>query len=252
LAPPTSILSEAAAHRKAIERLAPPSILVDSTHRVIHLSETAGRYLQPSGGPLSGDIGEARQQMLLGELTHRVKNTLSVVQSIAHQSFRLASSGADFIDQFDGRLSALASAHGLLVESDWKGADLGTLARHQLDPHIAKNGSQLTIVGEPLSLPADLATPFGLVFHELATNAAKYGSLSRPTGKVRLHWTLNTGHNPHTLTVVWQELGGPRPNAPSRVGFGTTLIERGIPNATVTREFLADGLVCTIAVPIPD
>jgi two-component system CheB/CheR fusion protein len=195
---------------------------------------------------------EVRQQMLLGELTHRVKNTLTVVQSIAHQSFRSARSREEFIEQFDGRLSALASAHGLLVESDWKGADLGALVSHQLEAYVAKNRSRLAIIGEPLSLPADLATPFGLVFHELATNAAKHGSLSRPTGKIRLHWTLNTRNKPRTLTVVWQELDGPRPKAPNRVGFGTALIENGIPNATVKREFPPDGLICTITVPMPD
>jgi two-component system, chemotaxis family, CheB/CheR fusion protein len=193
---------------------------------------------------------ETRQQMLLGELTHRVKNTLTVVQSIAHQTLRSARSGDEFVEQFDGRLSALASAHGLLVESNWRGADLSALIRHQLQPYIGDE-KRLAINGEPLSLPADLATPFGLVFHELATNAAKHGSLSSPNGKIRIHWTLDSGNKPPTLTVVWRELDGPRPSAPERTGFGTALIKGGIPNATVTREFLPEGLFCTITVRIP-
>src|SRR5262249_19197386 len=103
---------------------------------------------------------EAQQRLLLGELTHRVKNTLAVVQSIAHQTRRLSNSDEDFTDRLDGRLTALAAAHSLLVDSDWKGADLATLVRVQLAPHISGNLERTTIVGEPVFLPADLATPF--------------------------------------------------------------------------------------------
>ncbi|WP_024519376.1 chemotaxis protein CheB [Bradyrhizobium sp. Tv2a-2] len=193
---------------------------------------------------------EAQQRLLLGELTHRVKNTLAVVQSIAHQTRRFSNSDEDFTDRLDGRLTALAAAHSLLVDSDWKGADLATLVRVQLAPHISGNLERTTIVGEPVFLPADLATPFGLVFHELATNAAKYGAFSRKSGMVDLRWNVRTRSQP-ILTVVWRESGGPTVTAPKTSGFGSALIEKAIPNATVRREFDRDGLVCTIELPLP-
>ncbi|MBV9702620.1 MAG: PAS domain-containing protein [Methylobacteriaceae bacterium] len=197
-------------------------------------------------------LWEQRQQLLLGELTHRVKNTLAVVQGVAHQTMRSTSSSKDFVERFDGRLAALARAHNLLVESEWKGADLGALARNQLEPYAGENSDRLQIGGEPVSLPADLATPFGLILHELATNAAKHGSLSRPNGSVRISWTLESRNNRGVLTIIWKEMGGPSAKKPKTAGFGTALIDNGIPNARVSREFGPDGLVCTIELPLPE
>jgi two-component system CheB/CheR fusion protein len=195
---------------------------------------------------------ERKQQLLLGELTHRVKNTLTVVQAIAHQTQRYSRSREDFIARFDGRLAALAAAHGLLVDSHWQGADLATLARKQLEGHVSENSGRLQLTGEAVALPADVATPFGLVLHELATNAAKHGSLSRDHGKVALSWSKGTRNNQPLLTVEWKEGGGPPVKPPETTGFGTALIEKGIPNATVTREFHPGGLVCTIELSLPD
>jgi len=194
---------------------------------------------------------DQQQKLLLGELTHRVKNTLTVVQAIAHQTWRYSKSNEDFIERLDGRLSALANAHSLLVASDWKGADLATLALIQLEPHTSDDPMRFKVKGEPIFLAADLALPFGQVFHELATNAARHGSLSRPSGTVDLSWILGTGNNGPVLTVVWRETGGQPSKRPKATGFGTALIEKGIPNATVTREFESDGMVCTIDLPLP-
>jgi two-component system, chemotaxis family, CheB/CheR fusion protein len=195
---------------------------------------------------------EKRQQLLLGELAHRVRNTLAVVQAIAHQSLRSGGTGAEFVERFDGRLSALATAHTLLVNSDWQGADLGALARSQVDAYMSDKAGRVRIAGDPVMLPADLATPFGLILHELATNAAKHGSLSRPGGKVNLSWTLNSGNNPPTLKLVWKEEGGPAVIKSAKVGLGSTLIDNGIPSATVRRELDPAGLICTIELPIPE
>jgi two-component system CheB/CheR fusion protein len=195
---------------------------------------------------------EKRQAMLLGELTHRVKNTLAVVQAIAHQTLRSAPSGKDFVARLDGRLAALASAHGLLVDSEWKGADLAALARSQLDAYLTAASGRVRIEGPPVALPASLATPFGLVLHELATNAAKHGSLSSPSGRVDLSWTLAPRNRQTVLTVVWKETGGPPASKPTAGGYGSTLIEKGIPKSKVSREFAATGLICTIEVPISD
>jgi two-component system CheB/CheR fusion protein len=194
---------------------------------------------------------EQRQQLLVGELTHRVKNTLTVVQSIAHQTQRNAGSGQDFMQRFDGRLMALASAHGLLAESEWKGADLRALAEAQLAAHLSDKSGRLHIEGEKISIAADIATPVGLVLHELATNAVKYGSLSVPSGEVKLSWTISKG-NSRSLTIVWEETNGPRVETPKTWSLGSTLIERGIPNATVTREFRPEGMICAIKVPLAE
>ena len=193
---------------------------------------------------------EKRQQLLLGELAHRVRNTLAVVQAIAHQSLRTAKSSNEFVDRFDGRLAALASSHTLLVNSDWQGADLATLAESQLEPYMSDNKDRVQISGEKVTLPADLATPFGLILHELATNAAKHGALSRRRGSVAIKWTL-TRNDPRVLKVVWREQGGPKVQKPTTSGFGSALIENGVPGATVKREFKPAGLICTIELPLP-
>jgi two-component system CheB/CheR fusion protein len=193
---------------------------------------------------------EKSQRLLLGELTHRVKNTLTVVEAIAHQTQRTSKSTKEFVERFDGRLSALANTHSLLVETDWRGADLGLLARQQLKTFTDGNLDRIRLKGEPLALPADLATPFGIVFHELTVNAAKYGSLSQPSGTVSVNWTLNSGNQPPILKVVWEEKGGPPATQPGKSGFGTALIENGIPGATVNREFTPEGLICLIELPL--
>jgi two-component system, chemotaxis family, CheB/CheR fusion protein len=194
---------------------------------------------------------EARQKLLLSELTHRVKNTLTVVQSMAHQTLRSSRSSEDFVESFDGRLSALASAHKLLVESQWRGAELGALARQQLEPYVS-NITRLRIKGEAVNLPADLATPFGLVLHELATNAAKYGSLNGSQGTVDLSWHLSTRSKERLLTVVWQEHGGPPVVENEVAGFGSSLIKKGLPNAKLRHEFRPEGVTCTIELPLPE
>src|SRR5262249_57942175 len=197
-------------------------------------------------------LWEKRQKLLLGELTHRVKNTLSVVQSIAHQTLRSSSSAENFMEHFGGRLLALDTAHSLLVESDWQGADLAALARRQLEPYISDNPDRLRIQGETVLLPADLATPFGLVLHELATNAAKYGSLTEAKGTVSLAWKVTKRNDRSILKVIWKEKNGTPTKSPIRTGFGNTLIEKGIPDASVTRDYLQDGLICTIEFPLTE
>jgi len=95
-----------------------------------------------------------------------------------------------------------------------------------------------------------LATPFGLVFHELATNAAKYGSLSVARGRVALQWSVGPASASNSLEVVWQEVNGPPVKSPARSGLGSSLLEGVIANGTVKREFCEDGLICTIVVPL--
>ncbi|MCC6888882.1 MAG: PAS domain-containing protein [Hyphomicrobiales bacterium] len=190
---------------------------------------------------------EYRQQLLLSELAHRVKNILTVVQAIAHQTLRNSGSHEEFIERFDGRLLALGKAHGLLVESQWRGADLATLIREQIGALVGR----IVMEGPAVLLPPRLATPFALVLHELATNAVKHGSLSQPAGDVRLAWSLS-GDEPQTLHLEWRERGDSPTHAPQTAGFGSTLIGQGIAGATVQREFGPQGLVCRISVPLSE
>jgi len=196
-------------------------------------------------------VWEARQRLLLGELTHRVKNTLTVVQSIAHQTQRSTGSSKDFIQRLDGRLQALANSHRLLVQSNWQGADLMALARSQLQAYISNDNARVRVSGEQVNLPSQLATPFGLVLHELATNAAKYGALSAPGGYVVLSWRL-LHESPLRVHVTWRECEGPAVTAPQRKGFGSDLISGSLAGAIVKHEFLTQGVTCTIDLPLQD
>jgi two-component system CheB/CheR fusion protein len=194
---------------------------------------------------------DRRQSVLLDELSHQVKNTLSVVQAIAHQTARNGSN-EDFVTLFDARLAALASGHNLLMQSNWQGADLAVLARHQLEPFRSDGANRVTMEGQSVLLPPDLATPLGLILHELATNAAKHGALSVANGVVELNWRTSALNGRRMLTIAWQEKNGPAVNSPITMGRGSKLIEQAIPGATVKRDFHPDGLRCTVQVPLPD
>jgi len=193
---------------------------------------------------------EERQRMLRRDLGHRLKNTLAVAWAIAHQTMRSHSTPEEFVPSFQGRLEALASAHGLLSDSNWEGADLAELVRKLVAPYVVEGSSRYRLEGEPVVLSAELATPFGLVLHELATNAVKYGSLSGPDGMILMKWRLNLQDGERILEFIWEEHGGPAVEEPAKHSFGSALIEDAIPNATVRREFQADGLVCAIQIPM--
>lgn len=195
-------------------------------------------------------IWERRQELMVSELSHRVKNTLAVVQSFAAQSLRGAQSPEEFTKRFEGRLGALAKAHMLLV-NPWKGANVEALVREQLGPYVELQSKRLRAEGDPVSLAADVAVPLGLVLHELATNAVKYGAWSNAEGRVELSWTRGEQNGNAILNLVWRELGGPPVKKPQRSGFGSRLIEKGLPHSKVRSDFLPDGLVCTVEIRLP-
>ena len=195
---------------------------------------------------------DQRQRLLMRELTHRVRNMLSVVQAIARYTLRSDLPAQQLLERFEGRLAALAGAHTLLVQSEWLGTDLGELARQQLGAHVAEDPDRIRLEGEPILLTPDVATPFGLVLHELATNAAKHGALSNHTGRIIATWTTGERNNQRALKFSWKEENGPTVRKPEKHGFGSTLIDTAIPGAQVKREFRPDGFVCTIEAPLPE
>ena len=170
---------------------------------------------------------EAHRELLIGELSHRVKNTLATIQSIAGQTIRGAVSMEAFRDAFNARLRSIAGSHDLLVEFDHKQVPLVALLRHQVLSYVPDE-AQLELEGEDIDLPGTIAHPLGLILHELATNASKYGALSAEAGKVHVAWEVEKVGALRKLVLSWTERGGPLVIPPSRRGFGTRLIERSL------------------------
>ena len=189
---------------------------------------------------------EAQQVLLLQELSHRVKNTLTIIMSLARQTLRGETTPAA-LQKFEARLLALSHAHDLLVQTDWQGAEIGSLIHRLMAAYSAQG--RVAIDGPEVLLPPYLATPFAMLVHELATNAAKYGALGEK-GNVSITWRVVLQRNGKALELVWQESGGPPITKKRQPGFGTFIIENGLPDAKVEQRFEPGGLVCRIELPI--
>lgn len=193
---------------------------------------------------------EAQQRLLLDELNHRVKNSLATVQSIAAQTLRNTPDPAAFRETFEARLLALSATHDLLTASSWRGADLSDVLAVELRPH---GGERYVFEGPAVSLTANEALTLGLLFHELATNAAKYGALAAEGGQVRVAWTVERTESSPRLVLTWIEEGGPPVKVPQRRGFGSRLIERSLQGeigGQAVLDFRPGGLVCEIRMPL--
>ena len=200
---------------------------------------------------------EDHLQLLVNELNHRVKNTLTTVQSLAAQSFHsLESLDRENLVQsrstFEARLFSLARSHDILTRESWEGACIRDIARQAVEPYLTpEHRDAFDLRGPALRLSPSLALSLSMAFHELCTNALKYGALQNPAGKVSLTWTAPFDTPPH-ITIEWKEHGGPAVSAPSRKGFGTRLIERLAREVggTVQMDYAPDGFVCTVTAPI--
>jgi len=168
---------------------------------------------------------EAHRDVLISEMSHRVKNVLAAAQSIASQTLRQSGSLEGFKAAFNGRLHALASAHDLLVDEGWAGSDMRQLVRRTLEPYRAA-GERIIINGPKLTLRAQAGVALTMILHELATNAAKYGALSTPRGTLDVNWQREDSGGRPQIRLRWIEAGGPPVKTPSRRGFGSELIER--------------------------
>jgi two-component system CheB/CheR fusion protein len=191
---------------------------------------------------------EEQQKVLTAELSHRVKNALAVVSSIAERTLPDGEAKNDLI----GRFLALGHTHDLLSQAGWAEASLQEVVLGELAPHILDDGSNATVNGPPVMLKPQAALLLALVIHELVTNAAKYGALSAPGGCVQLTWSITGGGAQH-LELMWAERGGPKIDDLPKRGFGTELIERGIRfelQGETEIGVVDDGLHCRMVIPV--
>jgi two-component sensor histidine kinase len=167
----------------------------------------------------------ARQTLLIRELHHRVKNTLATVQALVGATVRSTTTVEEFYRAFSARVVSLANTHSLLTEDYWQTASLREMLTNELGPYDDDAG-RVVLNGPLVELSSDLAVPTGMAIHELTTNAAKFGALSVPTGRVEVAWNIERQDNSRKLRLEWVERGGPPVEPPQRKGFGSTLLQR--------------------------
>ena len=190
-----------------------------------------------------------RQKLMIDELNHRVKNTLATVQSIAIQTARSNTDPAGFAETFQSRIMSLSHTHNLLTQSHWEGADLRAILQHETE---AYGPTRVSLIGPPVSLEPSVVLSLGMIFHELATNAAKYGALHTPEGRVLVDWAL-ADQRDRKLRLTWRETGGPKVAIPDRRGFGSRLIERNIRHdlaGEINLVYAPHGLIAELTIPL--
>jgi two-component sensor histidine kinase len=196
---------------------------------------------------------EADRELLIHELNHRVKNTLSTVQSIVIRTLRGADSYDDARKAIEARLMALSRAHNVLSDRFWQGADLLETVTSVLEAHQLAEPGRITVRGPDIRLKPQSALALAMVVNELATNATKYGALSVPGGRVSLLWELSGDAVNGACRMEWKERGGPAAAPPQKPGFGSTLIERSVKDqlrGTIATEFAPQGLTCVMEIPL--
>jgi PAS domain S-box-containing protein len=195
---------------------------------------------------------EEQQVLLVNELNHRVKNTLATIQSLALQTFQRGKLLEVAKQEFEGRLLALSRTHNLLNETRWESATLSDVLGAEIAPYVSADGSAVSVNGPAVALQPKTAVALGMLFHELATNASKYGSLSATDGTLRVTWLVVSEARGRTLRLDWLE-AGPSPPLLSREGFGSKLIRRlveGELGGTLNRDFTERGLHAVLTVPL--
>jgi PAS domain S-box-containing protein len=217
--------------------------------------DAAGRLARLKG--LTLDITERKraeehQDRLTAELDHRIKNVLARVAVVAKQTREGSSTMDQFVWALEGRIQSMAAAHSLLSLGRWHGVGLADLVRDQLAPYAT--GANVTVSGPNIMLSVAATQALAMVLHELVTNAAKYGALSTPDGRVSVSWEQSSGNSAgETVTIAWREIGGAPVVSPSHFGFGTNLIRELIPHelgGSVELAFGPEGVNCVIEVPV--
>ena len=199
---------------------------------------------------------QAQSKMLIAELNHRVKNTLATVQSIIWQALRSEVDPNVVRAAIESRLSALSRSHDLLARENWKSAGLGDVISAALEPFVSADGraSRVHLEGENVQFPPQSALALGIAFNELATNAVKYGALSNEAGSIGIAWTIVGSPEARKIILQWREEHGPSVAPPTRKGFGSRVLDRGLAGelqGKVTLDYAPTGLVCTMDIPAP-
>ena len=218
--------------------------------RLIRLPAAVDRALAEARERKERRNAERQKELLVRELSHRVKNTMAMVMSLVRRTVKTGSSLDDYVDNLLGRLRALADAHALLFETNWNEAELLEVVRRTLAPQ--DHGTRrIRIEAGPLTLlTPKAALALSMVLNELATNAVKHGSLSNERGTVDIFWQTDQSN---VLTLRWQERGGPPVHVPEEAGFGMTLVERSVRyelDGEVRLEYPDTGLLCDIRIPV--
>lgn len=184
------------------------------------------------------------RDLVTAELMHRVRNTMAVVQSVAEHTVHTSTSLTDFHDAFAGRLMAMSRNFTMLCEANWSGLDLESVLRTELDPYLSDASDRVRIRGDEFTLSVKSTKDAAMIFHELVTNALKYGFLSKPEGKLEVIWDFDGDH----LNVCWNESGLTGVQPPTRHGFGFQMLEM-FPNLGLRKTFEADGLKLKASIP---
>jgi two-component system CheB/CheR fusion protein len=229
--------------------------LIDISLTVSPIHDEKGRIVGAS--KIARDISERkraeeRQRILSAELSHRVKNTLAVVQVLAERSGSKATSVAECMDAFRGRLQTLAAAHNALIASDWTGASLASLIQTTLEPYRGE-GDRISLDVQDLQLDPEVALTLALGLNELATNATKYGALSNAAGRVALTARLDKNESGGEFCLIWREEKGPQVNPPGVRGFGISMLTQAIEyqhKGKVELDWRKDGLICRLTLPL--
>ncbi|MGF9567719.1 HWE histidine kinase domain-containing protein [Neorhizobium sp. BT27B] len=194
---------------------------------------------------------QERQKLLMHELNHRLKNTLSVIQSIVTQSLRGASSVAEVGSTLQDRISAYSRAHDILMHENWSSTDLKTVVESAVSSLGLEGSPRFLSSGPYVELDPQPALAISLVLHELGTNARKYGALSNTEGVITMRWTLTNDAGEPSIEATWAESGGPKVVAPSKKGFGSRLIGVSLASfGELSIDYLETGLVLKLRAPL--
>jgi PAS domain S-box-containing protein len=192
---------------------------------------------------------ERMRDVISQEYDHRVRNMMAKISAIARQTARYNAETSEFLSEFERRIGAMARTHELLINGGWEQLELRALVDSELEAYADKG--QTLVSGENIILSSRVGQALGMALHELAINAAKYGALSQPQGRLKVQWETGSDHG---VTLRWHETGVAMTAAEAPSGFGTTIIDRVLPLETggrVTRDITGTGLICTIDIPDP-